>query len=67
MSLPLPDELNGLVNSVVEAEGRNPEYLSIVEMSWDFLQERGYEPESLSDWELDAIYEKVRILCLEVK
>ena len=45
-----------LVERIAKSEGYDPEFLTIAEMTWDYLEERGYAPSLLSDRELDTLY-----------
>lgn len=60
-------DLEELARQLVVAEGRNPEYLSIAEMTWDLLLEKGYDPYLFTNDELDEIYETVDAYCKKVE
>lgn len=65
MSMPSREDLVELARSLVREEGREPEYLSVVERTWDFLEEKGHNLDLLTEEELDALYEQVRVLCIK--
>lgn len=60
-------DLEELARQLVVDEGRNPEYLSVAERSWDWLLEKGFDPYGLSSDELDDLYEQVDKLCRTVE
>lgn len=60
-------DLEELARQIAVDEGRNPEFLSIAERTWDFLLEHGYDPFLFSNEELDEINEHVDALVKKVE
>lgn len=66
MSVHKITDFTPLAVSLVGRYGRRPEYLVISEESWDYLEERGFNPESFTPDELDDICDYVSDLCVQV-